>query len=219
MKNVILFDLDGTVTDPKEGITKSVQYALSHFDIHIEDPDELCNFIGPPLRESFKEFFGFNDEDAELATAKYRERFTESGIYKNEIYEGMEDLLKNLKDSGKTLILATSKPTVFAEHILQHFGIDKYFSFICGSELSGERSDKYEIIKYAIEKNGIRDAGSCIMIGDRKFDIIGAKAAGVSNIGVLYGYGSEDELSEAGADYLVRDVRELEKLLLNADGA
>jgi len=213
MKNIILFDLDGTITDPKVGITKSVQYALSHFNIHIEDPDELCKFIGPPLRDSFKDFYGFSDENAELATAKYRERFIPTGIYENEMYDGIEDLLKSLKDSDKTLILATSKPTVFAERVLEHFDIAKYFSFISGAELSGERSDKFEIITYAFEKNNIHDLDRCIMIGDRKFDIIGAKAARISSIGVLYGYGSKDELLKAGADYLAGDVWALREIL------
>ena len=213
MKSVILFDLDGTITDPKVGITKSVQYALSHFDIHVEDPDELCHFIGPPLRESFREFYGLSEEDAELATAKFRERFVPTGIYENEIYDGMRDLLKHLKESGKTLILATSKATVFAERVLEYFEIAEYFTFVSGSELSGERSGKYEVITYALENCGIRDLDSCIMIGDRKFDIIGAKAVGVSSVGVLYGYGDEIELSAAGADYLVRDVWELGELL------
>jgi len=213
MKNVILFDLDGTITDPKVGITKSVQYALSHFDIHVDDPNELCHFIGPPLRESFREFYGLSEEGAELATAKYRERFIPTGIYENEIYDGMKDLLKGLKESCKTLVLATSKPTVFAERVLGYFNIAEYFTFISGSELSGERSDKFEIITYALESCGISDLDSCIMIGDRKFDIIGAKAVGISCIGVLYGYGDEAELSEVGADYLVSDVRELGELL------
>jgi len=213
MKTVILFDLDGTITDPKVGITKSVQYALSHFDIHVDDPDELCHFIGPPLRESFREFYGLSEEDAELATAKYRERFIPTGIYENEVYDGMAGLLKSLKESGKTLILATSKPTVFAERVLEHFGIAEYFTFISGSELNGERSDKFEVITYALENCDISDLDSCIMIGDRKFDIIGAKAVGVSCVGVLYGYGDEDELEAAGADYLVRDVWELGELL------
>jgi len=213
MKDIILFDLDGTITDPKVGITKSVQYALKYFDIHIGDPDELCNFIGPPLRESFMEFYGLSMEQAELATAKYRERFVATGIYENEIYDGMAELLESLKSSGKTLLLATSKPTVFAERVLSHFNIDKYFSFISGSELNGERSDKFEVITYALENAAIKNVEKCVMIGDRKYDIIGARAAGVSNIGVLYGYGDKSELEEAGADYLARDVAELGRLL------
>jgi len=213
MKNTVLFDLDGTVTDPKVGITKSVQYALCHFDINIENADELCKFIGPPLRQSFKDFFGFDDKRAEEAVEKYRERFLETGIYENELYDGMEDLLGQLKEAGKTLIIATSKPTVLAEEVLRHFKIDSYFSFISGSELNGDRSDKSEILTYAFEKNDIRDLSSCIMIGDRKYDIIGAKSVGIGSIGVLYGYGGYDELSAAGADYLVRDVWELRKLL------
>ena len=213
MKDVILFDLDGTITDPKVGITKSFQYALAHFDIHVKDPDELCHIIGPPIRDAFKEFFSFDDAGAELATAKYRERFPTIGIYENEMYEGMDNLLKNLKDDGKTLLLATTKPAIYAERILEHFNIAQYFSFISGSELSGERSDKHELITYALGNMNITDLERCIMIGDRKFDIIGAKAVGISSIGVLYGYGDESELRDAGADYLVRDVKELGEIL------
>jgi len=213
VKNIILFDLDGTLTDPKVGITRSVQYALRHFDINVENPDDLCKFIGPPLRDSFKEFYGFDDDSAEIATEKYRERFRTTGIYENEIYDGMEDLLRKLKSSGKTLIVATSKPTDFAKIVLEHFNVDKYFSFISGSEMNGERTDKAEVLKYAFEKCNIHDMSSCIMIGDRKFDIIGAKSVGISSIGVLYGYGGKEELMEADADYLAEDIRELETIL------
>ncbi|MCL1842313.1 MAG: HAD family hydrolase [Defluviitaleaceae bacterium] len=215
MKEIILFDLDGTLTDPKVGITQSVQYALRHFDINVENPDELCKFIGPPLRVSLKEFFKFNDEDAEKAVEKYRERFLEKGIYENVMYEGIDTLLENLKNHGKTLMVATSKPTVMAKQILEYFNLDKYFTFISGAELCGKRSEKSEVIQYALNENDISDLDSCIMVGDRKYDILGAKAVGIANIGVLYGYGDKKELSEAGADFIVPSVTELQNRLFN----
>ena len=212
-KNIILFDLDGTLTDPKVGITTSVQYALSHFGIHVENPDELCKFIGPPLRQAFKEYYGFDTAGAEEALWKYRERYIDEGIYENIMYPGIDHMLEGLKDLGKTLIVATSKPTILAEKVLKHFSLDKYFSFVSGAELNGERSEKSEIIQYAFEKCNIDNIKNCIMVGDRKHDIVGAKAACISSIGVLYGYGSEEELSEAGADYIVKTVSELSDLL------
>ena len=215
MKNIILFDLDGTLTDPKVGITKSVRYALRHFGIYADDLDELCKFIGPPMRKSFKEFYGFDDEAANRATEKYRERFLEKGIYENVMYGGIDVMLKNLKASDKTLFLATSKPTEQAERVLEHFGLAEYFSFVSGAELDGERSEKWEVIQYALERNDIRDRDACIMVGDRKYDITGAKSAGIDSVGVLYGYGGLAELSDAGADYIVKNVAELTELLCN----
>jgi len=213
-KNIILFDLDGTLTDPKEGITKSVQYSLSHFGINVENLDDLCKFIGPPLRQAFMEYCGFDAGRAEKALEKYRERYVDEGIYENVMYTGIDVMLEKLKDSGKTLIVATSKPTVLAEKVLDHFSLDKYFTFVSGAELNGIRSEKSEIIQYAFEKCNITETKRCIMVGDRKHDIVGAKAACISSIGVLYGYADEDELTKAGADYLVKNVSELSDLLL-----
>ena len=215
MKDIILFDLDGTLTDPKVGITKSVQYALRHFNINVENPDDLCKFIGPPLRQSFKDFYGFDNAGAEEAVEKYRERFLDKGIYENIMYDGIDDMLGKLRNSGRTLIIATSKPTVLAKKVLEHFALDMYFSFDSGAELNGERSEKSEVIRYAFERNNIHDLRNCIMIGDRKHDIIGAKAVGITGVGVLYGYGSQDELTDAGADYIVKNVNELSDLLCN----
>jgi len=211
-KEYILFDLDGTLTDPKVGITKSTQYALSHFGIDIENPDDLCKHIGPPIRTSFKEY-GLTDAQVEEAVSKYRERFVDIGIYENTMYKGVDVMLQSLKDSGKTLILATSKVAAYAQIILEHFNLDKFFTFVSGSELNGDRSEKNEVIQYALEQNNISDLSKCIMVGDRKYDIIGAKAIGIDSIGVLYGYGDYEELSQAGANHIVKDVKELSKLL------
>lgn len=209
----ILFDLDGTITDPKEGITKSVAYALESFGILVEDMDTLCKFIGPPLRDSFTEFYDFNEEQAELAIKKYREYFTDKGIYENILFKGIPELFEDLLGNGKVIILATSKPTVFAVKILEYFHIKQYFRFIAGSELNLNRATKGEVIQYALEQNGIFDKSEAIMIGDRKHDIIGAKENGIKSVGVLFGYGDRPELQEAGADYIVETIEELEHLL------
>ena len=210
----ILFDLDGTLTDPKAGITRSVQYALRKCGVEVEDADTLCPFIGPPLRESFKRFYGFDDIGAEDAVAKYREYFSDKGIYENAIYDGAEELLKKLKTVGKIIILATSKPTVYAEKILRHFNIHEYFTFVSGSELDGRRSIKSEVIRYALEQNNISDLSKVTMVGDREHDIIGAKEVGVASIGVLYGYGNYEELSKAKADSIVQNISELTNKLI-----
>jgi len=213
MINTILFDLDGTLTDPKEGVTKSVQFALESFGIIVDDPDDLVMFIGPPLRTSFKVFYGFDDEGAEKAVEKYRERYLPKGIYENIMYSGIDSLLQKLVDVGKTLIIATSKPTIQANTVLSHFNIAKYFTYVSGAEMGGARSEKSEVIQYALEQNNITDLSDCIMIGDRNHDILGAKAFGMKSIGVLYGYGDPDEHTKAGADYIVKDVNELSALL------
>jgi len=213
--DIVLFDLDGTLTDPKIGLTKSIQYSLESFGIKIENPDDLIKFIGPPIRPAFKSFYGFDDAGAEKAVEKFRERFLVKGIYENVMYKGIDVLLQKLKDAGKILIIATSKPTIQAKTVLSYFNLDKYFTFVSGSEMNGDRSDKSEVIQYALEMNNIKDLSRCVMVGDRKHDIIGAKTAGMKSIGVLYGYGDYDELSEAKADYIVKDVDELSNLLCN----
>lgn len=209
----ILFDLDGTLTDPKEGITKSVQYALKKFDIIVEDLDTLEKFIGPPLTTSLMEFYGFSEEKAVKGVQDYREYFKERGIFENKVYENIEDLLSKLKALGLVLIVATSKPTVFSEQIIEHFNLDKYFNEVVGSNLDGTRSKKGEVIKYIIDKYKISNLSEAVMIGDRKYDIIGAQENNIASIGVTYGYGSEEELKAAGATYIVNDIDELFKKL------
>lgn len=212
-KKYILFDLDGTVTDPKIGITRSVQYSLKAFGIDIKDTDALIPFIGPPLRDSYKKLYGFKDADVENAVAKYREYFSTVGIFENTLYSGMNLLLKTLKDSGKNLIIATFKPTIYAAQILAHFNIDQYFSFVAGNEMDGRRSKKSEVIRHAIENCNIVSLNDAIMIGDKEHDVFGAKELGMDCIGVSYGYGSHQELSEAGADFIVESVDALSSLL------
>lgn len=204
----ILFDLDGTLTDPKMGITQAVQYALTRFDIFEDNLDNLEPFIGPPLAISFAEVYGFSESDCKKAVGYYREYFSDRGLYENEVYAGIPELLQSLINQGRTLIVATSKPTVFADKIIQHFGMTSYFKQIYGSNLDGTRSDKGEIIQAAIEENNL-DKSQTVMIGDRKHDIIGAHKSGISSIAVEYGYGSQEELTESKPTYIVKTVEEL----------
>lgn len=209
----VLFDLDGTLTDPKLGITKSVQYALSKFDIHEEQLDKLEPFIGPPLAKSFMEHYSFSESEAASAVEHYREYFKPYGLYENTLYSGMMELLSLLKDQKRRLFVATSKPTVFAAEILNHFGITGYFERIYGSELDGRLSDKTELIGHLLNEEKL-DKQASIMIGDRKHDIIGARNNGIASLGVGHGYGSEQELSDCAPTYRVRNVNELRQAFL-----
>lgn len=211
----LLMDLDGTITDPMIGITRCVEYALNHFGIQVDDLRKLCPFIGPPLLDSFREFYHFTEEQAKEAANKYRERFTDTGIYENKLYEGMKDFLEEATRQGRILILATSKPTVFAKRILDYFDIDRYFTFVAGSGLDGSFHTKGDVIRHALQSNGLTDLSSVVMIGDRKHDIIGAKENNLDSIGVLYGYGDRAELSAAGADYIVADIADLSRQVLH----
>lgn len=210
----LLFDLDGTITDSETGITRCVAYALNYFGIQVNDLRELSPFIGPPLLDSFKDFYNFTDEQATVAVAKYRERYADKGILENELYPGIEELLADAQKNGKTVILATSKPEIFAKRILDHFGLSDYFSFVAGSGLDGSLHTKTDVINYILQSNQITNLESVVMIGDRKHDIIGAKNVGIDSIGVLYGFGDYKELSDAGADHIAENIPALRKLLL-----
>ncbi|MGN0330904.1 MAG: HAD family hydrolase [Kineothrix sp.] len=213
----LLFDLDGTLTDPKEGITSSVQYALRAFGIEVADLDKLTPFIGPPLRDSFRQFYGFDEERTEAAVAKYREYFSDRGIFQNEIYPGIRELLGELEESGRTLAVASSKPQVFVERILRYFDIYDCFSVIVGSGLDGSRENKEAVVEEVLRQldgKGAIDRADAVMIGDRKFDIAGGKAYGLRTIGVGFGYAQEGELEAAGADYIAATVEELRRILI-----
>ncbi|WNS45401.1 HAD family hydrolase [Paenibacillus sp. MMS20-IR301] len=212
----ILFDLDGTLTDPKEGITRCVEYALNKFGIAVEHPDLLIPYIGPPLYDSFIEIQGFTAEAAQQAVDYYRERYRTVGMFENSVIPGIPKLLKDLSDQGFSLYVATSKPTVFAEQILAHYGLEGYFKFTAGSNLDGTRSKKREVIQYVLDENSI-PAAQALMIGDREHDIIGAKSCGVTSIGVLIGYGSEEELSAAGADHIASSVDKVGDIISRID--
>ncbi|WP_133016715.1 HAD family hydrolase [Clostridium cuniculi] len=215
MKKYILFDLDGTIIDPKEGITKSVAYALNKFEIKVDNLNELCKFIGPPLKDSFIEYYNFSEDEAEKAIKYYREYFADRGIYENKLYKGFEEILISLKENNKVLMVTTSKPTIFATKILENFNLSKYFTFVSGSNFDGSRVRKSEVIQYALEINNIKDLSEVVMIGDRKHDIYGAKEVGVDSIGVLYGYGEYEELYNSGANYIVNSVEELRELIMD----
>ena len=209
----IFFDLDGTLTDPQEGITNCVKYSLESFGIHETDYSKLMRFIGPPLVFSFQEYYGFDEEKARAAVTKYRERFSDIGIFENKVYDGIEDVLQKLVDTAHILVLATSKPKVFADRIMTKYRLRPYFKLICGSELDGTRDNKDEVIEYAIEKLQI-PREQIIMVGDRKHDIIGAKKCGIASCGVRYGYAEPGELEDAGADYIAEDLTDLLEILM-----
>lgn len=210
-----LFDLDGTLTDSKEGITKSVQYALGKFGIEEPDLDKLEPFVGPPLKDSFMEFYGFSEEDVVKAVAYYRERYAPIGVLENQIFPGMAQMLAQLCEKGIHLAVASSKPTEFVCQILTHFEIEQYFEVIVGSGLDGSRATKEEVVEEALSQLGLLSVPKqerkeiCAMIGDRKFDIQGAKAYGLTGIGVAFGYAGEGELEAEGADYIIDSVEEL----------
>jgi phosphoglycolate phosphatase len=212
--NTLLFDLDGTLTDPGLGITNSVMYALGKFGITVPERKELYRFIGGPLRESFALYYGLSAEDAETAVAFYREYYAPRGIFENEAYPGIEELLRALKSDGAALLVATLKPTVFAVQVLEHFGLDRYFDFISGSELDGSRSDKLAVIERGFTCCPTADRTSAVMVGDRLHDIRAARQAGIASVGVLYGYGGRDEVAEAGPDHIAETVADLSGLLL-----
>jgi phosphoglycolate phosphatase len=199
--DAIYFDLDGTLTDPKPGITRSIQYALQRLD-HPTMPteDELTWCIGPPLRASFVRLLGA-ETSADLAVSYYRERFSDVGLYENGVYDGVSDVLTTLCASGHRLFVATSKPHVFAERIIDHFGLRDHFERVFGSELDGTRVDKSHLLEYALKEASV-DPAKTLMIGDRSHDMVGAKNNGMKGIGVLYGYGSRDELLQAGAHHV-----------------
>ena len=205
----LLFDLDGTLTDSAEGITNSAAYALQKFGISVADKTTLYPFIGPPLVDSFQKYYGFSPEKAELATEYYREYFRDRGILENRLYDGIPQALEALKSKGKALILATSKPEPFAKRILEHFGLSEYFTLIVGASFDHSRAEKWDVIEYALNAMQITDRQKAVMIGDRKHDIIGAKKTGLDSIGVLWGFGDREELSEAGADYILEQVGDL----------
>ncbi|MCL2387978.1 MAG: HAD hydrolase-like protein [Defluviitaleaceae bacterium] len=199
--NLYLFDLDGTLTNPQIGMEKSMRYALNALDVKTEIKD-FSVFIGPPLRDTFREAFGLTGERAEEAVTKYREYYATKGIYENEIYEGIIEMLKRLKERGAKIAMATSKCTIFAEVIANHFNFAQYFDFIGGSELNGDRSTKAEVISHVLENISSQRLRP-VMIGDRKYDIEGAKATGIDSIGVTWGFGSVAELKEAGAMHII----------------
>ena len=211
----VFFDLDGTLTDPGLGITNAVWYALDKLGFSVSGREELYKFIGPPLSGSFMKYYGMTQDEAENAISIFREYFRDKGIFENELFDGILELLSELSKNRIRVVLATSKPKEFARRILDHFNISQYFDYVCGSEFDGTREKKEEVIEYIIEKLGITDLSKCIMVGDRKYDILGGKKNRLTTCGVLFGYGSREELEDAGADFICESVSELRSLLVN----
>ena len=214
MFDYLFFDLDGTLTDPALGITNSFIYALKYFGIEIPSYEKLCTFIGPPLNDTFKNLLNFEEEKIPEAIKKYREYFADKGLFENSVYPGIPELLSELKQAGKKLVVATSKPEDYSVRIIEHFGLTQYFENVCGSLHDTTRTTKDEVISFAIERNNISDKSKILMIGDRKHDILGAKKVGLKSCGVLFGYGSREELETAGADFIAKDISQLRSILL-----
>lgn len=213
MYQYILFDLDGTLSNSAEGITKCIQYALEYYGITVEDRKELERFIGPPLEECFIQWYDFSEAKAAEAKIKTREYFSTKGIWENKLYQGVQDLLQVLKQQGKTILLATSKPQVYAEQILDQHHIKEYFDFVGGSMLDGTRSKKADVIAYILEQMKLSNNQECIMVGDTKHDILGAKENNMDSIGVLYGFGSKEEVEKAEPTYIVTEVKDILEII------
>ncbi len=218
MYKVALFDLDGTLTDSREGICKSVQYAFIKLGRTAPTLKELECFIGPPLKTSFREFYGIVGEEADRAVAFYRERYSDVGKYENVPYVGIADLLKSLREAGYILSVASSKPELYVEDILKHFDLYQYFHYVVGSDMEGKRGEKEDVIEEAFRRMGLSEEqrkAQAVMVGDRHFDINGAKFFGIESVGVTYGFAKDNELAEAGATYIVDTVAQLQELLLD----
>ena len=214
-KKYIFFDLDGTLTDSADGIINSVIYALKSYGMEAGDREALRAFVGPPLAGSFSKYYGFDEKRSLEAVERYREYFREKGLFENQVYPGIREMLEELKKRGAVLMLATSKPELFSRQILEHFDLMQYFDFLGGATMEEKRTAKADLIRYVLESCGLEDCLSQIrMVGDREYDIIGARENSIRSVGVLYGYGDRRELEEAGADTLAETVEELKKLLI-----
>lgn len=209
MYDTIMFDLDGTLTDPKEGITKCVQYALSKMGIEEKNPDSLLCFIGPTLVASFMKYYAMDEKDAHKALGFYRDRFTDVGMFENKVIDGIPHMLEKLKRDGKTLLVATSKPRVYAEKILEHFNLAKYFESVSGPELNETTNTKDEIISGLLTKFNRNP----VMVGDREQDVVAAHICGIPCVGVRFGYAEKNELENASADKIVSSAEELYEFL------
>ena len=214
MYKYIFFDLDGTLTDPGEGITNSVAHALTRFGIEVHERSELYKFIGPPLKESFAKYYGMSPEESTAALKYYREYYADKGIFENAVYDGVVETLSAIRESGRRVIMATSKPDVYAERILEHFGLLEHFDFVAGADMAETRVAKADVIAHALDSLGLRGkTDEILMVGDREHDILGAAAHGIDALGVTFGYGSADELLSAGAKYLANTPLEILKFI------
>lgn len=210
----ILIDLDGTLTDSRPGIVNAVHYGLDKIGHPVPSEETLLKFIGPPLVDSFKNYCDLTGEPAQQALDAYREYYRETGLFENSVYDGIPEALQKMKDAGLKLALATSKPEEFSVRIMAKFGLDKYFDVMAGASLDVTRATKSKVITYALDKLGIKDPSEAIMVGDRYHDVEGAKINGLDCIGVTYGYGSAEELLEAGAIALAETPAALAAMLI-----
>lgn len=211
----VLFDFDGTIADSSEGVIESIAYAYKAFNKQLPDYETIKCFFGPPLVSSFMKYAGADEKTGEAMTAKYRELYTDNAMYRIKLYDGLEQLLKMLKDDGMKIAIASSKPTMFFDKLLAYLNIKQYFDAVCGARSDEKSTSKTDIILSACEQFGVEDKNEVIMVGDRKYDILGAKGAGVKSIGVLYGYGERDELEKAGADYFAETTDEVYRIVKN----
>lgn len=219
MFDYLFFDLDGTLTNPAQGITNSFIYAFKSLGIEVPTYETLLTFIGPPLPVTFGKMMGLPESQVDEAIKKYREYFSTKGIFENELFDDIPPALEKLKAAGKKLVVATSKPEEYSVKIINHFGLDKYFDYVCGSCMDETRGSKTEIISYALDRCGIdgssdnNNKSHVLMIGDRFHDIEGAKNNQIKSCGVLYGFGSQKELKKAGADYIIPKIDGLFKIV------
>ena len=212
----VLFDLDGTLTDPGLGITNSIMHALRKLGVEPPEREALYKFIGPPLKWSFHEYYGFDEAQCEAALLGYREHFSVTGLFENELYPAIPGVLQRLRDAGLRLAVATSKPEPYSLRIIEHFGLKEYFEAVCGSTMEETRTEKWEVIQYAMDTLGVAP-GETVMVGDREHDVLGAKKCALPAIGVLYGYGSRAELSEAGAAAIAETPENVAELILRGN--
>ncbi len=211
MYDLIMFDLDGTLVNSEEGITKSVQYALNAFGIEENNQENLKRFIGPPLVDGFMNYYNMTQKDALSAVRKYRERYSKIGVYENELFDGANHLLKTLREKGKKLALATSKPHIFAKEVLKSFNLTEFFDIIVGAEFDGTRNDKADVIKEVLKQS--QEYKNAVMVGDRKHDVEGARKNGVDFIGVSFGFAPEGEFEQFGVDKIADSMKELLEFL------
>ena len=214
MYQYILFDLDGTLTDPREGITKSVQYALDKMGISEPDLSALEHFIGPPLYDEFRRCYNMDDQQAKTAVAAYRERFGTVGWKENILFDGVPKLLSALHEAGKKIAIASSTPTVFVQKILHMFEIEQYFDVVSGASLDGKIGTKAQVVQQALDAFGVSERSDAVLVGDRFHDVEGARTCGLSCIGITLGFGGREELDSSGAAVVVDTLDELREVLL-----
>jgi phosphoglycolate phosphatase len=207
----IFFDLDGTITDSAEGILNSFNHALGSVGIKVEDKTILFQCIGPPLWDTFGGMFGLTGDKLQTALDEFKAYYKDASINECRVFDGVEELLRKLHESGQHTAVASSKNELFVKRIIEHFGLAHYFDFVAGSDVDANRLDKGDVVKYVLDSMGLSDPSRCVLVGDRLHDILGAKSCGLSSIGVLYGYGGLNELQEAGADYVFATTKELEE--------